>query len=207
LDIIQAAEDRNFVECYPAFDPEVRPRNSGMIFRTFWLTSSLVLTVVVGGELAIGMGAPSSPSGPLLALPRSTPAPQTVPRASAELMQPILARPLFAETRRMPLSLPAPSAPQPAAQIPEPSARLVGTIVAGGQRIALFDMPGGKAQAVTRGQSIEGWNVVTIDTDRVSLRAGDGRAVTRAVSGNATAVTAATPAIQYWHAPLSHHRE
>jgi hypothetical protein len=85
----------------------------------------------------------------------------------------VLERPLFAPSRR-----PPPDAPPPAVEAaPEASPfelELVGVVISGEERVALVRQPGiQELLRVAVGRMVGGWQVETIEPDRVLFRSGD----------------------------------
>ena len=93
---------------------------------------------------------------------------------SADLVDEIVARPLFSPSRR--------PAPPQASQAPaidvvsdeKPTLELIGTMLAGDSHIALFKHATDGLIRLKPGQSFEGWTIVDVENQRVSLENDDG---------------------------------
>lgn len=136
-----------------------------------WLLAAS-LSLVLAAEIA---GAPTreSPAHGVAPLPAPAPSsppsvpPQARAKALADDTETILARPLFAVSRR-----PFPTAPPPSAVAPP---RLTGVIIAPGARLALFASGEGKVTAVANGHSIGGYMVRAISLNEVIVSGPGGR--------------------------------
>ncbi len=133
------------------------------------LASMLAATLVYqltapAGEYEIP---PTPRRAPVLSV--SLPAPFTPPGIAqfAEIDE----RPLFVSERR-PFKEER-EAPPPEPRKP-PSATLVGVILDGNRKIAIAKV-GGRSVNLVPGAIIEGWSVVSIETDRVAFKVGDER--------------------------------
>jgi hypothetical protein len=122
----------------------------------------------------------------------------------AVLSQEILARPLFAPTRR-----PPPAAVPPprivAGPTPPPQARLAGTITTATAHVAFFDAPPAKPVALDVGGNVGAWRIVSIYPGRVTLRSDDGSLIVKTLTG--TTVPLVVSALRNWKPPVFHHEE
>jgi hypothetical protein len=128
-----------------------------------------VLAVTLGYLLAAPNAEYDVPAVRRAALPTvSLPAP-FVPPPLAEFGV-IDERPLFVADRR-PFREPV-DAPPPRARPRPPDATLVGIILDGGRKVAIA-RAGGKAITLIPGAELNGWKVVSIESDRIALKAED----------------------------------
>lgn len=118
--------------------------------------------------------APPPPRGetPITATP---PAPRLAPLPAYAA---VTERPLFLADRA-PQPPAAPSADAPRGMV----FGLSGTIASGARRFALLRRPDGKIDRLTEGQSVEGWRIVRIQSDRVTLESTQGTIEVRFASG------------------------
>ena len=92
---------------------------------------------------------------------------KTPPLASYEV---IVARPLFNAGRRTDPAPPPPAAPKPPPLPVVESYRLVGLVLSPGLQLALVSRPqGGDLLRLRPGDTLDGWNVETIDANGVVL--------------------------------------
>jgi hypothetical protein len=182
-----------------------------MIRRSFWFALSAAAAAVIGLELAAGTAPMSGFAATVPAPPFTASPPPAVTADGGTLSRDILARPLFAATRRPPPPALAPAAPAVSAPAPPPAARLAGTVTAGTERVAFFDDPPGKPLTLGIGGMLQGWHVTAIAPGRVTLSAADGRQVVKTLSGAAAMPVGGFPvvatAIRYWHAPAMRHED
>lgn len=157
-----------------------------------------VLVAVITAELRYG-GLHAQVRQPQANAMHTGPAvPQRIVAAKPALDQwlaAILARPLFAPDR-------SPAAGSVAADVGLP--RLTGVIAFDNDRIAIFQ-PAGNAKPILarNGDTIGGWQVVTIAGDAVGLRKANARVLINPKFDNlaGTAAIAFTPAPTRWEAP------
>jgi hypothetical protein len=145
---------------------------------THWATGIwLVLCAGLGGVVTLELSS-SLPLAPQVtaALPAAPP-PDLAPEPAAFEPPPSTAfgeiseRPLFSTSRRP--FVPETTAEEP----PEPeevvSIELVGTLLTEGARAALLQPAGQAARWLRTGQKVAGWEVETIERDRITLRLDD----------------------------------
>jgi general secretion pathway protein N len=123
------------------------------------LTSSLPLAPEVTAAL---------PAAPLPELP-TEPAAFDPPPSSA--FGEIAERPLFSESRRP--FVPETEAEEPAAPDEQVSIELVGTLLTEDGRAALLQPAGQVGRWLRTGEKIAGWQIETIERDRITLRLDD----------------------------------
>lgn len=95
------------------------------------------------------------------------------------LVAEILQHPLFSPTRQPPDPAPAVEEAKADKEPLKPPGRLEGTAVLPGMREALFEREGDKPIAVKEGQTINGWTVTSIESDRVVLHSDDGEQIVK----------------------------
>jgi hypothetical protein len=146
----------------------------------FWLTVCASLAVVVGYQLSksfpLAPTVTAAPPGAPLLDPAERPAPPRSPASDA--VRQIAARPLFSESRRayVPPSMPVEEAATGLIR-PASALELAGTFLTETDQAALLLMSGGTPAWLRKGQLIDGWEIETIEQDRVQLRKGEQRQV------------------------------
>ncbi len=142
----------------------------------------LALGAVLAATIALELTRGTTDDGGMIA-PAPRPAPTLPSRAAAppseedrqELVDGILARPLFATTRR-PADAPAAGPAAPPASLP----RLAGILVHGGSRSAIFAATGnGRPAVVGEGGRVGGYTVQAIEAGQVTLAGPSGPQVLR----------------------------
>ena len=135
------------------------------------------LATVVAYELTGGVAlAPDvTAAAPASAMPEAMPEPSEFRPPPQRQFNEISARPLFSRSRR-PFASPPGEATEQAAAVAEPAAELelIGVLLTDRERAALLqsvDQPG--AQWVREEQTVAGWLVEEITSDRIRLRDGD----------------------------------
>jgi len=145
---------------------------------THWATGIwLALCAGLGGIVALELSS-SLPFAPQVtaALP-AAPLPDIAPEPAAFEPPPITAfgeisqRPLFSTSRRP--FVPEPESEGPTAPDEQVSIELVGTLLTEEGRAALLQPAGQAARWLHTGQKIAGWQVETIERDRITLRLDD----------------------------------
>ena len=146
---------------------------------THWATGIwLLLCAGLGGVVALELSS-SLPLAPQVtaALP-SAPLPEFAPEPAAFEPPPrsafgeIAERPLFSASRR-PFVPERTSTAAPAQEQEEVALELVGTLLTGEERAALVKPEGQSARWLRPGPEIAGWQIETIERDRVTLRLDD----------------------------------
>ena len=108
---------------------------------------------------------------------------QTAPPSADALTAEILERPLFSSSRQ--LAEDAPREERAAAE-PEPPklpARLAGVSIRPEAREAIFDGEGEKPLVVKQGQEINGWTLVSVETNQVMLKNATGTQIMKPTNG------------------------
>jgi hypothetical protein len=146
----------------------------------FWLTVCAGLAVVVGYQLSksfpLAPTVTAAPPGAPLLDQAERPAPARSPASDA--VRQIAARPLFSESRRphVPPSMPVEEAVTAPVR-PASPLELAGTFLTETDQAALLLVSGGAPAWLRKGQLIDGWEIETIEQDRVQLRKGEQRQV------------------------------
>ena len=135
------------------------------------LGTALVLAVVLAGEwIAFAGGAPL-PAAAAPAPASAAPAPENFAAPAPQLYAEIAARPLFEPGRR-----PVTDAGPPRQEAPPPSLSVQGVVLSPTLRYAIVAHGNPtRFDAVTEGDTVEGWRVEAIGRDTISMSAGDAK--------------------------------
>lgn len=145
-------------------------RGSGWLAPTLLLSVCLVLAAVVYGQVwserPVEVAAMVGQVAPLPALPGEL----SFAMPAAETFSIILERPLFSPTRRPP----AGGTVTIESVEPELDVTLVGVIISAGEQIAIIKpKDGGRFVRLSLGDSFQGWNLESIEPNRVTFRRGE----------------------------------
>ena len=141
---------------------------------SLWLVVCAGLAGVVALELSSGLPlAPEVTAASPVALPEAAPAPSRFEPPPVGAFEDIALRPLFFESRR-PFE-PSVENQEDAAPVVEEvvAVELVGTLVTDQGRAALLQPAGQSASWRREGEKVAGWQIGTIERDRVTLRQGE----------------------------------
>lgn len=144
---------------------------------TFWTVAAIGLAGLVAHQITDERpAAPDVGAAPVkAAADDGTPeTPAVVEFPSEDLIDEIVARPLFSASRRPPP--PELTAGSVAATPPDdkPTLELIGTMLAGDDHIALLKHPTDGLLRLRPGESVGGWTIVDVQNQLVSLEDGDG---------------------------------
>lgn len=164
------------------------------------MTARLLLPVLSGLLILVILGEWLLPDGATARLGRVAPpltaghrvATSIASLGAEALAEKILARPLFLPGRRIPP--PAVVAAPAAAAKEVPLPRLTGILMAGGVRIAIFQVAGAvKPVAAAVGEAVSAWTVTAIKPDEVTLTGADGEQTLTPSSDASSAADAPEP--------------
>ena len=136
------------------------------------LLALLGVVAVASLDLGAALRAPGSDARP--AAVASTPS-DGARAPGIEEFRSVVDRPLFAPARRKAAA--AASVAPAAAPLAAPNLELVGIVAAGEDRFILVRPPGGRAQRLVAGQTIDGWRLDAIDSDHAAFSRDGGRLV------------------------------
>ena len=139
----------------------------------------LASLVLVELRPAAGPSEPAPAPSPVSATPDAPAAPAVLQTNPTPLVETLLARPLFSQTRRPP-NVASPVGAAPSAAVPLP--RMTAIMIDGPRRSAIFAAPGssgGKPSIVTEGSNIGPFTVQTIEPQQVIVMGPDGKRTVR----------------------------
>ena len=108
---------------------------------------------------------------------------QIAPPSADALTAEILERPLFSPSRQLAEDVPRDENPAAAPEPPKLPARLAGVSIRPEAREAIFDGDGEKPLVVKQGQEINGWTLVSVETDQVVLKNASGTQIMKPTDG------------------------
>lgn len=145
------------------------------------MTSRLVLRGILAGLILVILAEWLIPDGGVARMTRPVsanapghrPLPPIVTLGAAALADKILARPLFLPGRRVPPPAPVARTTPDEKKLPLP--RLTGILMAGGTRLAVFQIVGAdKPVTASLGDAVSAWKVTGIKPNEVKLTGADG---------------------------------
>ncbi len=145
-------------------------RGSGWLAPTLMLGVCAALAWTVYREIQVGAPEPFEAAGGQAPPLSDLPAEPSFVMAPAESFSAILERPLFSPTRRPP----AEGTVTIESGEPELEVTVVGIIISSEEQIAIIKPKGGsRFIRLSEGDSFQGWNLETIEPDRITFRRGD----------------------------------